>query len=1757
MDNVSYNLMSDFECSDKIIFRPKWNTYSFSLDREFVNKELIFIIPRDQFHLKGLLSTVLPNAVVFLLANEASILDISRHIEKMEAVHIIFTCQTGWHQGYDETAYSLFLALIQKLANKRVALHFDIVATSALYNPYMSHVIHPFDGTYIGFGQTMQKELSHWTIRIFNLDHFNQENLNRIRYQYFEKNATAPIHIVNNKYSISGLVPFTFPSNLAQKGFKEKGTYLIIGGNGGIGSALADYLIQRYHAHLILVGRSEPSPEQRMRYKDHSVIFEKVDICSSTCVDKLFSRHSTINGIIHSALVLDDATILTMTSSQLIKVIAPKVQGTFNMMNAIRFRPLDFVLFFSSIQSFIANSGQANYTAACVCKDAMAYLLNDAFLVNSKIINWGFWGSVGIVADDFYRNRMKELEIASIEVQEGMHIIESFLKSDVRQISVVKGSHAALQRLGIEFSDGHSQSHFPLDTKSNNDKTPQFISSMVNKYNPTSADVIRNKNSIKALDNYTKYRLQQVVLPDKVIPRYKQLQAAISIMDSASSPPITSVLDSYPELKPHITLLEKCLTNLPQILTGEQDALSILFPGGSFELVEPIYRNNPVADYYNFQVAETVLNYIREKIKLSDKTIRILEVGAGTGSTSQIVIPATAHYNVSYYYTDLSVAFLNKAMRSFSNYHFINYEIYNVEESYKENNYFDIIIATNVIHATRDIHKTITNIYNALRSKGILILNEITELQDFATLTFGLTEGWWLSQDPFRIPNSPLLNIKTWQEVLTSCCFDELATYGDDGQHIIVGYADKKNIKIDREISYLSSNTGNKPYTSNYQTIDQHPIKVWLKELISTVMLLPLNEIEDDLPFSQYGIDSLIAIELITPMSKKFGYVPATLLFEYPTINTLADYLSQIQVDSTNNESKSSEALGLMQVTGTNKIINEGKHAFFKDDIAIIGISGQFPMASDCDTLWSLLKEGKCTFTEVPKERWSESLSNKCYTQIGAFLEDINVFDHAFFNITPIEAERMDPQERLFLQTVYHAFQDAGLSQESLSGKEVGCYVGVMNHGYSWFSLLDKTQGNPSSLFWSIANRASYVFNWNGPSFAVDSACSSSLTALHTAMLGLKNGDCEIAVVGGVNLIAHPRQYEDLCQLHMLSPRGQCEPFAASCDGMVDGEGIVSIVIKRYEDAMAHQDKIYGVIRGSAVNAGGKANGYTAPNPDAQAIMIQKALRRAKLEESDIGYIEAHGTGTVLGDSIEIRGLTKAFAKLNKQSIPIGSIKGNLGHLESAAGLAAVVKVLLQFKNKMLVPSIACIKENPHLQLSDSPVYINKSLTRWPETLPMRACVSSFGAGGANAHVIIEACDDINTLQDLEEESESYCLFPLSAHSMKSLQTQINDLRQFVLTTQGSLAQISYGYCNVRSQLKYRTGFIANDKASLISNLNVSLQQIYNDRTTFGSIDCVEILNKFLHSQRRDLSLAKILMNAFIAGNSIPFDKLFTNRMIATIPNYSFDKHRHWVDAKESGFNRQESIVTQHTILGHNFAPAAFSITKLLETSNANVLQSVTWKNIILDINKFELSITDSKFQLKDKQVSTKIYCEGLLSKEILNDYMVNIPRDNQSRFITDREIYQYFHEMGYDYGNYFQAIKWAYVSQDSIYSLIEVNQDWSYKLSPVIIDAGLQTAILSRKPPHDKNNTIMVPYYIEKIIIFRFPKNESIYCICKPKNQMNDLSLTFDIELSDVYGRILIKLLGVTSVQTSINNFMHKLSDTTPMRETQIYELN
>ncbi|MEW8987767.1 MAG: polyketide synthase, partial [Bacillus sp. (in: firmicutes)] len=371
--------------------------------------------------------------------------------------------------------------------------------------------------------------------------------------------------------------------------------------------------------------------------------------------------------------------------------------------------------------------------------------------------------------------------------------------------------------------------------------------------------------------------------------------------------------------------------------------------------------------------------------------------------------------------------------------------------------------------------------------------------------------------------------------------------------------------------------------------------------------------------------------------------------------------------------------------------------------------------AKNIQEFWYNLRNGKDCITEIPKDRWNHSLYfdedknklGKTYSKWGGFIEGVDQFDPLFFNISPREAEMMDPQERLFLECVYETLEDAGYTRETLSlhqsfGLEgnVGVYVGVMYEEYQLYGAQEQIQGRPVALTGSqssIANRVSYFCNFHGPSMAVDTMCSSSLTAIHLACQSLQRGGCELAIAGGVNVSIHPNKYLMLGQGKFVSSKGQCESFGEGGDGYVPGEGVGAVLLKPLSKAIADGDHIYGIIKGSTINHGGKTNGYTVPNPNAQAEVIQRAFKEAKVDPRTISYIEAHGTGTSLGDPIEIVGLSKAFQEYTKekQFCAIGSAKSNIGHCESAAGIAAVTKVLLQLKHRKLVPSLHSEVLNP------------------------------------------------------------------------------------------------------------------------------------------------------------------------------------------------------------------------------------------------------------------------------------------------------------------------------------------------------------------------------------------------------------------------------------------------------------------------------
>ena len=420
-----------------------------------------------------------------------------------------------------------------------------------------------------------------------------------------------------------------------------------------------------------------------------------------------------------------------------------------------------------------------------------------------------------------------------------------------------------------------------------------------------------------------------------------------------------------------------------------------------------------------------------------------------------------------------------------------------------------------------------------------------------------------------------------------------------------------------------------------------------------------------------------------------------------------------------------------------------------------------FPEPTGSDAFWRLLEDGRSAIGPVPADR--SPPDGRAYTKWGGFLDAIDCFDPLFFGIAPADAAAIDPQERLFLQTAWHALEHAGYTPARLNaGGPVGVYVGVMNAGYQWLAAQRDVEASTpaTSAYWSIANRLSFVADFTGPSLAVDTACSASLTALHLAVQALRVGDCAAAVVGGVNLIVHPRQMANLCEARMLSAGAENRAFAAGADGFVDGEGVAAIVLKPLDAAIAAGDRIEAVIRATAINAGGKTAGFSVPSPVAQAAVIAGALRAAGVPPETIGFVEAHGTGTALGDPIEVSGIASAFgggggrgsgagggdgAGARPVPLVLGALKANIGHLELAAGIAGVIKTVLQLGQARIAPLRHAEQPNPRIDFAAAGCLVPTHTMAWPAPagpdgtpLPRRAGVSSFGAGGANAHVILE-----------------------------------------------------------------------------------------------------------------------------------------------------------------------------------------------------------------------------------------------------------------------------------------------------------------------------------------------------------------------------------------------------------------------------------
>ena len=433
-------------------------------------------------------------------------------------------------------------------------------------------------------------------------------------------------------------------------------------------------------------------------------------------------------------------------------------------------------------------------------------------------------------------------------------------------------------------------------------------------------------------------------------------------------------------------------------------------------------------------------------------------------------------------------------------------------------------------------------------------------------------------------------------------------------------------------------------------------------------------------------------------------------------------------------------------------MVKEEEHS---QTVAIVGVAFRFPgdLGHESD-LWRALIDGRDLVTQIDASRWAadelrhpkRSEAGRSITFSAGVLSRIDEFDAAFFGISPREAELMDPQQRLLLELSWEAMENAGIKPSALAGSDCAVYVGISGLDYGMRILDDLSSmaahsmtGNTMSV---AANRLSYVFDLHGPSLAVDTACSSSLVALHHACASLRSGLAPMALVGGVNLLLHPYSFVGFTKASMLSSQGRCRAFAEGGDGYVRAEGAAVLLLKPLRQAQEDGDRIYAVIRASGVNAdGARKSGLTIPSVDGQTELMRRVLDQARLRPDDVDYIEAHGTGTKIGDPIESRAIGAVYGRPGRRAKPlaIGSIKSNLGHMEPASGMAGLVKALLAIRHRTIPPTIHADRLNPAIDFDALNLHVARQAMALTDLdRPMRVGVNSFGFGGVNAHVILE-----------------------------------------------------------------------------------------------------------------------------------------------------------------------------------------------------------------------------------------------------------------------------------------------------------------------------------------------------------------------------------------------------------------------------------
>src|SRR6266511_3389281 len=1294
--------------------------------------------------------------------------------------------------------------------------------------------IQPTHAGIFGLVGSLAKEYPHWKLSLLDVDSLESVAANEcLSVAPDERGAGLAYRHGEWFHQEFAHIP-TLPQS-APIHYRQKGVYVVIGGAGGLGEVWSRFMIEHYQANMVWIGLHKYNATIEGKINSLSrlgpaPLYISADASNFDALEQAFrtilKTYPAVHGVVHSAIFLLDQSIARMEESEFRASLSAKVDISVNMDRVFGEQELDFMLFFSSFLSFVKPPGQSNYVAGCTFKDSFAQRLQQRRAYPVKIMN------AQAIADLSFSERVtyypKAAANAFPQVQRDL-----VKPASTRQVAALKG--------GLQTTELDA---FLAEILASSLISLGLFRRGIRRIADLSLDKPPAPFYERWLSGSIQY-LQQRKLLGEDMAGAPGVRALADLWLEWEERKI--VWAANPDQQAQIALLEACLKGLARILSGDQPVTEVMFPDSSMQLVEGVYRGNALADYFNEALGDTLAACVEHMLHAEkEHKIRILEIGAGAGGTTTTLLPLLQRFPIDEYcYTDISKAFLMYAEEQYQpRFPALTTAIFDVSKPLAlqsiPSDHYDVVIAANVLHATPNIRETLRNAKAALKNQGVLLLNEISAWSLFTHLTFGLLEGWWAPEDTaLRLPGSPGLAPGTWQKILAEEGFESICFPAEGahqfGQQIIAASSDGwVRQRLDKPPVVVSEHepsvaritmpaTGVREPAGAEEPLREKAVSYFQKIVASTLKIRP-DQIDPSRPLAEYGLDSILVGHLNYQLRKAFSEIPGTLVFEVQSVDGLADYFLENkrqemvtalpmtaavpkQAPVAKVESRATSIQGMRRQRSfprpSASVVAQEQKAVASHaapgsaltplifDVAIIGLSGRYPRSNNLKEFWVNLSNGVNCITEIPRDRWNweeyydpeKGKPGKIYTRWGGFLEGIDQFDPLFFKISPKEAKRMDPQERLFVEACYHAIEDTGYTPENLGRAEkVGVFVGVMNSRYT-----------PQPAHSSIANRVSYVFNFQGPSMAVDTACSSSLTAIHVALESIYSGVSACAVVGGVNLIIDPAHYLALAEMTMLSSGNKCKSFGEQADGFVDAEGVGAIVLKPLKQAQLDGDHIYAVIKGSAVNTGGRTNGYTVPNPKAQAAVVSQALRRANVSASDLSYVEAHGTGTALGDPIEVAGLTRAFREPGdaKQFCSIGSLKSNIGHCESAAGIAGLTKVLLQLKYEQLAPSLHSDIANPEIDFSQTPFKVQKSLERWrrplrevngvAQEIPRIAGISSFGAWGANAHVIVqEYAPPVEVNQPAASGENTEVIIVLSARTAEQLKQKACDLLDFI-----------------------------------------------------------------------------------------------------------------------------------------------------------------------------------------------------------------------------------------------------------------------------------------------------------------------------------------------------------------------------------------